>query len=142
MAVSLQTNSPNGGALDLAAQIHWVRVYAQIFTRYKSIYLVDLFPYYMRHTNVMPKAEVTEAHHQVLISVAHVMKEAIRVSGAMIWEILCTRHSTEDVIVRTSFKNVLSSLNMEESVLALTLVAEYIQIPRRPVKKMAVDGDI
>lgn len=133
---------PSKNSLDLAAQIDKVRVYAQIFTRYKSIYLVDLFPYYMRHTNIMPKAEVTEAHHQALISMAHVMGEEIRVSGAMLWRILCVRHSAEDVIVRNCFKNVLNSLDMEESVLALTLVIEYIRIPRRPVKKMAVDGDI
>lgn len=140
MAVSPQTNSLSKDAL--AAQINRVRVYAQIFTRYKSIYQVDLFPYYMRHTNVMPRAEVTEAHHQVLISVAYAIKEGIKMSGMMIWRILCTRPSAEDVIVRTCFKNVLNSLDMEGSVLALTLVAEYIQIPRRPMKNTAVDGDL
>lgn len=133
---------PRKNALDLAAQIDRIRIYAQIFTRYKSIYLVDLFPYYMGHTDVVPRAEVTDAHHQALISMAHVMGEGIRVSGAMLWRILCARHSAEDVIVRNCFQNILSSLDMEESVFALTLVAEYIRIPRRPVKKMAVDGDI
>lgn len=129
------------GAQTLEDHITWLGRAAQIFTTWEAIYGTDLYPYYMQQTCIMPAVEMTESHHRKILCVAVLLKDLIKMTGTGMSRMLGTGSRHDDEVMRSSLSEVLLSGKLQDSVLALTLVAEYIRT-RNPARKSGIRGDL
>lgn len=116
----------------LAQHVRWLKRITEIFDQYRRIYNTDLFAYYMEYTDMMPDIEVTDEHHAKLMDTAALMKAIISAMESGMLEILSLSDKPGDQQLAISLGNVLQQHKLEETFLALTLVAEYILTPEFP----------